>query len=163
MGTLVLALTLAGCGDSGGPSADGGLDSGGGDSGGADSGGGPDGSTMDGGGTDAGEDSGMGEDAGEDSGMAEDSGGADAGMCGEGLGAACSDVAPCGAAYECNLGRCMPQAREVCGGFAGAPCTMPPYTECLYFTSADFGTCLTPAEYACVCARPDADEHYACD
>lgn len=85
-----------------------------------------------------------------DAGPAPDAG---PGECHERLGVPCSTSADCGAGFECEIGRCRPQGRELCGGFAGAPCTMPPYTECLYYSSADFGPCFTPAERDCLCRR----------
>lgn len=164
LGLVSLALAIGGCGDDDGVPQDAG--------GGADSAVATDsGIRVDaGGGSDAatGADSGAAADAGAgtDSGAATDAGGGaiDAGpvMCSSGLGASCEGSVACPSGFECNLGRCMPQSRQVCGGFAGAACTDAVYTQCLYFTSADFGTCLTPAERACLCALPDAAAHYVC-
>jgi hypothetical protein len=147
----VLASFIVGCGGTDRPAGDGG----GADSGGSDAGR-LDGAVADAGGSDAGGDAG-----GDDAGSPDASAG-DAGTCFDGLSEPCETIDDCTSGFECNIGRCMPQGREVCGGFAGAPCTMSPYTECLYFTSADFGTCLTPAELACACARSDASTYFVC-
>jgi hypothetical protein len=82
---------------------------------------------------------------------------ADGGTCVEpGLGDACEDTAggaPCPTGFECDLGRCLPQGRETCGGFAGAPCHDPVRTECVYESGhGDVGTCFSPAEARCLCA-----------
>jgi hypothetical protein len=69
------------------------------------------------------------------------------------LGAPCSGSAECTAGLECHVGRCSPQGRQTCGGFAGARCTDPDYSECLYFSGADFGTCVRPSEARCLCMR----------
>lgn len=81
--------------------------------------------------------------------------------CPEGLGAFCED-APCPTGYECMVGRCAPQGRQLCGGFAGARCTEPDYTACTYFSSADFGPCLTPEEQRCICDDPARAAGFAC-
>jgi hypothetical protein len=81
--------------------------------------------------------------------------------CPDGLGAFCED-APCPAGYECMVGRCAPQARQICGGFAGARCTEPEFTQCIYFSSADFGPCLTPDERRCICDDPERAAGFAC-
>lgn len=86
---------------------------------------------------------------------------ADAAMpptCSDDLGAPCETTDECASGLECQIGRCAPQDRDVCGGFAGWTCPRTagsPYTECLYYDGADFGPCFTPAEAACLCARPD--------
>jgi hypothetical protein len=77
--------------------------------------------------------------------------------CSDDLGAFCDDTTPCATGFECQIGRCAPQDRDVCGGFAGWTCPRTagsPYTECLYYDSADFGPCFTPEERDCLCARP---------
>lgn len=97
-----------------------------------------------------------------DAGPAVDAGGEDGGppMCGsDGLGDFCED-APCRSGFECMVGRCTPQARQLCGGFAGATCTDPLYPVCLYFSTADFGPCFTRDEAACICDR--ARTSFAC-
>ncbi len=86
---------------------------------------------------------------------------ADGGSCSSGLGAWC-DLAACPSGYSCGVGRCAPQGRETCGGFVGAPCTDPTYTECVYFTGADYGTCLSRAELTCVCSDPRRSEGVSC-
>jgi hypothetical protein len=81
--------------------------------------------------------------------------------CPEGLGAFCED-APCPSGFECMVGRCAPQARQICGGFAGARCTEPEFTQCIYFSSADFGPCLTPDERRCICDDPERAAGFDC-
>ncbi|UJR83911.1 Hypothetical protein I5071_59820 [Sandaracinus amylolyticus] len=73
--------------------------------------------------------------------------------CDEMLGAACEDPSACGGELQCESGRCM-VGRAGCGGFAGALCEGA--LECLYFTSADYGACVTSAERECLCARARA-------
>ncbi|MDQ3037817.1 MAG: hypothetical protein M3Y87_35815, partial [Myxococcota bacterium] len=76
--------------------------------------------------------------------------------CSDDLGAPCGDGVDCAPGFECDIGRCAPQDRENCGGFAGWTCPRTPsspYTECLYYSGADFGPCLTPQERDCLCAR----------
>lgn len=114
---------------------------------------------------DAGTDAATIADAGTDAGSEPDAG-TDAGSTPEGcgdLGKPCTNGADCGAGYECDTlrGVCMPRGRPTCGGFVGAPCPSGGiYTECRYYSSADFGPCLTPAEDACACrAAPSA---FAC-
>jgi hypothetical protein len=72
-----------------------------------------------------------------------------------GLGDACGDTAggaPCPTGFDCDLGRCLPQDRETCGGFAGARCTDGDRTECVYeHGHGDVGTCFTPTEVGCIC------------
>jgi hypothetical protein len=99
-------------------------------------------------------------DAGATDAGATDAGATDAGpapVCPPELGAACSGTTPCAATYDCANSRCVPQARPICGGFAGALCPGAgggPATECLYFSGgSDYGPCFTPAERACICAR----------
>jgi hypothetical protein len=102
--------------------------------------------------------------AATDSGSASDAASSDDAWrdtCPEGLGAFCED-APCPAGYECMVGRCAPQARQLCGGFAGARCTEPEFTQCIYFSSADFGPCLTPDERRCICDDPERAAGFAC-
>jgi len=87
----------------------------------------------------------------------DDAGGGDAGPLGEcgTLGRSCADGRSCTAPYVCDESRrvCVPEGRTLCGGFAGATCTdSRTFTECLFYTGADFGPCLTFAEAACVCA-----------
>ncbi len=70
-----------------------------------------------------------------------------------GLGDTCNDTTPCPTGFDCDLGRCVPQGRGTCGGFAGAPCTDPIRSECVYETGhGDVGTCFSPAEVRCLCA-----------
>jgi hypothetical protein len=73
-----------------------------------------------------------------------------------GLGQSCGDTAggaACPTGFECDLGRCLPQDRATCGGFAGAPCTDPVRNECLYQTGhGDVGTCFSPSEVRCLCS-----------
>ncbi|MBX7196521.1 MAG: hypothetical protein K1X94_30995 [Sandaracinaceae bacterium] len=83
-------------------------------------------------------------------------------LCPAGLGAVCDDTAVCPAGFECMVGRCAPQARQICGGFAGARCTDLAYPTCMYFSSADFGPCLTPDEQRCICADPERAAGFAC-
>jgi hypothetical protein len=160
---LILGL---GCGDDdAGPR----IDAGRADSGPRDGGGGGDEDAGDD--VDSGADPDGGEDldAGDSDGGGSDAGGADAGLdagastaCPDGLGLDCDDSTPCPAGFECMVGRCTPQSRMICGGFAGAMCTDPVYSSCLYFASADFGPCLTPAEVTCLCAMPRADAYFVC-
>jgi hypothetical protein len=81
----------------------------------------------------------------------------DAGACATTpLGQTCDESVVCPAGYSCDLGRCIPQGRETCGGFAGAECPATGHTVCLYRESGgDVGTCLSPSETACVCSLPD--------
>jgi hypothetical protein len=51
--------------------------------------------------------------------------------------------------------------RPDCGGFAGATCDGPTYTECLELIGADFGPCVTPAERECACR--ELRDTFACD
>lgn len=151
----------------------------GGDSGGADGGldAGRDASVVDGGGRDAGLRDAAFEDAAADASLRDaamtDAGRLpDAGMrpdagppplCDERFGAFCEDTGTCPAGFECDIGRCGPQARPECGGFAGWTCPRTPgspFTECLYYTGADFGVCVTPAERDCLCRT--APENVAC-
>lgn len=81
--------------------------------------------------------------------------------CPEGLGAFCED-APCPMGFECMVGRCAPQGRQLCGGFAGAMCTEPGFSACLFFSRADFGPCLTPEERRCICDDPSRAAGFAC-
>jgi hypothetical protein len=70
-----------------------------------------------------------------------------------GTGEACSDTTMCPSGFTCDLGRCMPQGRQTCGGFAMARCTDAAYSECLYETGhGDVGTCFSPSERTCLCA-----------
>ena len=108
-------------------------------------------------------------DAGTDAPPTVDTGVADAGRdaprsgsCPPGLGEFCEDDGMCPSPYECDIGRCRPQGRPLCGGFAGATCDEPPYTACLYNDMADFGSCLTPAEVACICADPELSADVVC-
>ncbi len=113
-------------------------------------------------------DAGMSRDAGTSDASASDAGRlADAGAfdappstCHPALGAPCDDRTPCDVGFECQVGRCGPQGRPLCGGFAGATCDTAPYPVCLYYTSADFGPCLTRAERDCLCVR--APESFVC-
>lgn len=159
--TVGCALALVmGCGGGAGET-DGGLDAGRADAGGEvdagpehDAGGAPDAGETDAGG----EPDGGARDAGSDASAPDpDAGppgdGGPPGSCHERLGAPCEESSECGAGFECEIGRCRPQGRELCGGFAGAPCTIPPYLSCLYYESADFGPCFTSAERDCLCAR----------
>jgi hypothetical protein len=144
------------------------------DSGGtADTGGGDSGSTVDSGSSvDSGSrvDSGSGTDSGAtadaasevdggatDAGSATDSGRVDvdaAAICPPmGTGASCAGPTDCPGGFVCDLGRCIPQGRPTCGGFAGAACRDPLYTQCLYETGhGDVGTCFTTGEVACLCS-----------
>ncbi len=74
------------------------------------------------------------------------------------LGAACDPTTGCTGGYECGNGRCIPQARAICGGFVGATCGGPvagDATACLYYADgSDYGPCFTPAERDCLCAHP---------
>lgn len=160
--TLRLALLLsigsiAGCGASRSAPVDAatGIDATVADAGGSDAGrdaAAPD-AGSDAGGLDAAADAGPSDAGSSDAGPRPDAGpGPDAAVCDEGLGAMCEGT-PCPSGLECNLGRCVPQARPICGGFVGAPCDDPSHPYCLYFSSADFGTCVTPSEAACLCAR----------
>ena len=63
--------------------------------------------------------------------------------CPMGLGIFCEDTAVCPSGYECMVGRCAPQGRMLCGGFGGAMCTEADFRVCMFFSSADFGPCLT--------------------
>lgn len=67
----------------------------------------------------------------------------------------CDETDRCPAGFECQIGRCAPQGRPVCGGFAGATCPAPYVDPCLYYAGTDFGPCLTPEERACACAVTD--------
>ncbi len=82
--------------------------------------------------------------------------------CPMGLGMFCEDGAVCPTGYECMVGRCAPQGRMLCGGFAGARCTDPGYSACTYFSSADFGPCLTPEERRCICDDPERAAGFDC-
>ncbi len=82
--------------------------------------------------------------------------------CPMGLGMFCEDGATCPTGFECMVGRCAPQGRQLCGGFAGAMCTEPGFTACTYFSSADFGPCLTPEERRCICDDPERAEGFDC-
>lgn len=108
-------------------------------------------------------------DAGTDAPVVADTGVPDAGTdaprsssCPPGLGEFCEDDGMCPSPYECDVGRCRPQGRPLCGGFAGATCDEPPYTACLYNEHADFGSCLTPAEVTCICADPELSRDVVC-
>lgn len=153
----LLLLALAGCSDrvpigdagsgadSGGERDSGADDAASRDSGAGDDGGAVDGGAVDGGAVDGGAADGASGDASRDGGPAPDA----PSMCDPRLGAPCEET--CAAGFECMIGRCTPQGREICGGFAGAPCTEAAYPHCLYFSSADFGTCLDAAEVDCLC------------
>lgn len=93
-------------------------------------------------------------DAGNDASMPDDAGRPDGGppaACNPGLGEPCDDTDPCNPGFECQIGRCAPQGRPTCGGFAGASCPSPYVNPCFYFVSADFGPCLKAEEQACAC------------
>lgn len=81
--------------------------------------------------------------------------------CPMGLGAFCED-GECPTGFECMVGRCAPQGRMLCGGFAGAMCSEPGFTACTYFSSADFGPCLTPEERRCICDDPERAAGFDC-
>jgi len=143
---------LAACGGPAGPDAGfdgaGRFDAGGGPH---DSGAGEDGSIPAG---DAGQDGSIATDAGRDASMPDDAGQPDGGppaACDPGLGEPCDDSDPCNPGFECQIGRCAPQGRPSCGGFAGASCPSPYVNPCFYFASADFGPCLKAEEQACAC------------
>jgi hypothetical protein len=152
---VVLTLSISGCPGTSTP-ADGGTD-GDGDRidapTGMDAGG--DGGGVDGGGTDTG---------GTDTPSGTDGGGTDTpgSGCPAGLGFFCEGMGDCPSGYECNVGRCAPQGRPLCGGFAGAECTEPAFPSCLYFRSADFGPCLTAAEASCICGDPARAAGFVC-
>ena len=80
----------------------------------------------------------------------------------DGLGYFCEGGVDCPSGYECNVGRCAPQGRDLCGGVAGARCTDPEFPSCLYFATADFGPCMTPEEVACICADPRRSPGFVC-
>jgi hypothetical protein len=87
--------------------------------------------------------------------------------CGDGGGSP-TDAAPggCGAiGFACEMSCADPlvcvsgpaasfcaPARTQCGGFAGQQCVAEGQT-CAVFSGDTLGTCLTPAEVSCVCAR----------
>ncbi len=81
----------------------------------------------------------------EDGGLGD--GGALAG-CGA-LGSSCSTSCPDG--LTCTNSVCVP-SRADCGGFVGKPCE-DATTSCLSYQGADYGTCATNAEQACLCKR----------
>ena len=150
----VLVLSVSGCPGTSNP-ADGGTD-GGGDR--------IDAPALDAGGTDSGTDAG-----GTDVGATDAPGGSDGGgsdtpgsLCPDGLGYFCESMGDCPSGYECNVGRCAPQGRPLCGGIAGAECMEPAFPSCLYFASADFGPCLTAAEAACICSDPRLAPWFVC-
>lgn len=82
--------------------------------------------------------------------------------CPMGLGLFCEDGATCPTGFECMVGRCAPQGRMLCGGFAGTMCSEPGFTACTYFSSADFGPCLTPEERRCICDDPERAAGFDC-
>lgn len=139
---LALTLSLAGCGGAGTTGSDSGTAA-------ADTGSGAEDTGSPG--VDAGNDASATADAGSDAASSTTDAGSTCPP--PGTGTTCTDTASCGAGLECSLGRCIPQGRETCGGFAAHPCTMPPYTQCTYQPGhGDVGTCLTPDELTCVCA-----------
>lgn len=112
--------------------------------------GGDDGGSFDAGDDAAIEDAGGGEDAGD-----LDAGDVDAGpppagcgMAGE-LGSRCMADDDCGLGLHCEVNRCLPDGRPICGGFVGAEC--PPEFTCVYCTGCDYGPCLLPDEVTCIC------------
>jgi hypothetical protein len=76
-----------------------------------------------------------------------------------GTGRTCTDTTECDSGLTCDLGRCIPQGRATCGGFAGRACDATSmYTDCVYRpTGGDVGTCLSPEEHRCVCTLDPAD------
>jgi len=82
--------------------------------------------------------------------------------CPMGLGMFCEDGVACPTGYECMVGRCAPQGRMLCGGFAGAMCSDPGFRACIYFSSADFGPCLTVEERRCICEDPERAAGFDC-
>jgi hypothetical protein len=69
-----------------------------------------------------------------------------------GTGASCDDTRHCTSGFMCDLGRCVPQGRATCGGFAMTTCHEAPYTVCLFESGhGDVGTCFSPEERDCLC------------
>lgn len=173
MRTLLFVLTtialVPGCpgpstpDDTGGTGVDSGTTDGGGTDGGSTDGGSIDGGTTDGGSTDGGTTDG-GTDAGGDAPILADApiDAPSTTSCPDGLGYFCEGGVDCPSGYECNVGRCAPQGRDLCGGVAGARCTDPEFPSCLYFATADFGPCMTPEEVACICADPRRSPGFVC-
>lgn len=126
--------------------------------GGASDSGGASGEATGGAGTGGASDAGIGENGGSsgdaailDGGVADVAVGDGAAQdaCGE-VGLSCAEGG-CGSGFRCDLGVCVPSERGGCGGAAGWTCDDAPYTECLYHSGSDYGSCLTVVELACAC------------
>lgn len=104
-----------------------------------------------------------------DSGRMDPIDGGPAPVCSNDYGKPCSSAGDCGTGFMCGMpgtrSICVPTSGDGggCGGFAGAMCPAGAMrSRCLYYSSADFGPCVTPQELECICGTPDRRSAFAC-